>query len=364
MNLNDVIDEELLHPRDGYKPSRGTGSIRVLLEHNTHNEAFMLQGMDEQLTTTGAVSSSSESGSSPATRIVTKKVRPHQVAIVFARPLVDDQVTIEYASRLMSLAKLIKFEGYRPDLICFFGSQSSVISSHYGQPDDGRRHVGTAVSETAAGVIFFRHLCAANNVSLADTDMCRIPDPIEGSSIMPDGFGGNDDVLDPSLHVESLSTTSMLATTPSKLFHPVVEVLLQNRYLEEWLDESQVYESETDEYGMTRQEPRKKIQIHWTLVSTEYHLCNLNDIHTRSQRQSPLASLVHELEQAVTRHYRRGIVKTTWSFQYSVYPYVYYSEDGGDDVLIAFLGKCYLMAQELVPLLVNLRGVAGNVSTT
>jgi len=110
---------------------------------------------------------------------------------------------------------------------------------------------------------------------------------------------------------------------------------------------------------MTRQEPRKKIHIHWKLFSTEYHLCNLNDIHIRSPRQSPLARLMHDLEHAArSEHYRRGIIQTTWSFHYSVYPYVVSSNK--EKMKEAFLGKCYLMAQSLVPLLVNLKGVAEN----
>ena len=33
-SLNKVIDEELLHPQDGYKPALETDSVRALLEHN------------------------------------------------------------------------------------------------------------------------------------------------------------------------------------------------------------------------------------------------------------------------------------------------------------------------------------------
>jgi hypothetical protein len=100
--------------------------------------------------------------------------------------------------------------------------------------------------------------------------------------------------------------------------------------------------------------------------------------------------MVHDLEQTIRQKqkYRRGIVQTDWSFHFSVYPYVVYSSlsvsssyragdrvpwedqlsardidvEGNDANFISYLGKCYLMAQELVPLLVNLRGVANNVS--
>jgi len=274
MKLNNVIDEELLRPTDGYKPSRETDSIRVLLEHNnnqnrnsgrpTFNKSVVSSSSSELL-------KNKKNGKNNDNNMTHK-----DVAIVFARPLSEDQLTIEYAVRLVSLAKAMKFEGYKPNLICFMGPASSFASSW----------------------------------------------------------------------------------SPSSL-NPVVKKMLNKKYLEKWLEESKAYESDMDEYGMTRQEPRKKIHIHWKLFSTEYHLCNLNDIHIRSPRQSPLARLMHDLEHAArSEHYRRGIIQTTWSFHYSVYPYVVSSNK--EKMKEAFLGKCYLMAQSLVPLLVNLKGVAEN----
>ena len=140
----------------------------------------------------------------------------------------------------------------------------------------------------------------------------------------------------------------------SSTLHDVVNVFEQRHYLENWLETSETYESATDEYGMTREEPRKKIHIHWTLFSTEYHLCNLNDIHQRSPRSSPLNTLLSDFDHAIRNS--RGIVRTTWCFRYSTYPYLYSPND-----LTVFLGKCYLEAQGLQPLLINLRGVAKQV---
>ena len=144
---------------------------------------------------------------------------------------------------------------------------------------------------------------------------------------------------------------------------------IQGNFLDTWLDQSQVYESKTDEYGMTRRQPRKKVHIHITLFSTDYQSCNLNDIHTRSPRQSPFKSVQSNilssssssssnalLSSSATR--RRVIVETTWSFHYSAYPF---REVHGNEVE-SFLGSCYLLAQDLQPLLVNLRGVVDNVS--
>jgi hypothetical protein len=284
-NLSRTIDEELLRPRDGYRPPLETSSMRILLEHNDKTK---------------------DDGKDPL-----RFSDCRHVAIVFSKPLWQDQITTEYASRLVSLARAMKYDEYQPALICFCGSTEITKNN--------------LVAETSAGVIFFRHLCAANQISLAKTDLCIIQQENNDSS---------------------WSSSSL---------SPVVEKLFQRHYLQAWLDQSQVYESNKDEYGFTRQEPRKKIHIHWTLISTDYHLCNLNDIHVRSPGQSPLNTLLQEMEQAV-RNYK-GIVKTTWCFRYSTYPYVY-----SKDELAAFLGKCYCMAQELRPLLINLRGVVKRVS--
>jgi hypothetical protein len=48
----------------------------------------------------------------------------------------------------------------------------------------------------------------------------------------------------------------------------------------------------------------------------------------------------------------RGVVKSSWSFNYATYPFIFAENDSA-----AFLGKCYLLGQELTPLLVNMKGV-------
>lgn len=282
--LAQSIDEELLHPRDGYRPSRETSSIRLLLDHNDSTEK------DEGLTLS---------------------LGCRHVAVVFSKPLSDDQITTEYASRLVSLARFMKYEKYHPVLICFCGPPEA--------EDDG------LVTATSAGVVFFRHLCSANGISLENTNLCIITQ-------------GEDE----------------LSWTESSL-HPLVQEVIGRGYLKDWLEQSDVYERPTDEYGLLRERQRKNIHIHVTLVSSDYHLCNLNDIHVRSPRQSPLNALQHKIDHSAQMY--KGIAKSSWCFRYATYPYVYSKSE-----VAAFLGKCYLMSQELRPLLVNLRGVANEVS--
>ena len=141
---------------------------------------------------------------------------------------------------------------------------------------------------------------------------------------------------------------------------------------------------------------RKKIQIRFTLISTEYHLCSINDIHHRSPRQSLLKEIEKmgesikesELPSSYTEHLSQlnrnynnyyengytnqfnanqlqrkqpemkvfGDVETSWSFQYATYPFVYAKDDA-----IIFLRKCFLLGEELMPLLMNIEGVVEQV---
>eukprot|EP00531_Pseudo-nitzschia_arenysensis_P017964 CAMPEP_0116138224 /NCGR_PEP_ID=MMETSP0329-20121206/12673_1 /TAXON_ID=697910 /ORGANISM="Pseudo-nitzschia arenysensis, Strain B593" /LENGTH=613 /DNA_ID=CAMNT_0003633203 /DNA_START=285 /DNA_END=2126 /DNA_ORIENTATION=- len=344
--LNSVIDQELLRPNDGYKPARETDSIRVLLEHNNNQKQDNGRpAFNKSIISPSSASSSKlhNKGKNSDTNLTQK-----DVAIVFGRPLGEDQITIEYAIRLVSLAKAMKFEGYKPNLICFCGPASTPTNSHTTNTTTTKNR-----SVTSIGVEFFQKLCADNGISLEGTDLCRVP------SLSLTRSNSHKESHDDGYSNKHASSFSFSSSWSIFSLSPVAKKLLGKHYLEKWLEESEAYESDMDEYGMTRQEPRKKIHIHWKLFSTEYHLCNLNDIHIRSPRQSPLARLTHDLEHAASSEdYRRGIIQTTWSFHYSIYPYVVSSNK--QKMKEAFLGKCYLMAQSLVPLLVNLKGVAEN----
>lgn len=288
-DLSNSIDEELLRPRDGYRPPRETSSMKMLLEHNDGPSDFLRRESRKDLA---------------------KETR--NVAIVFSKPLWSDQITTEYAGRLILLAHMIKEDGYRPSLICFCGAK--------------RPQKDNIVAETSAGIMFFRHICAANGISLDDI----------------------------GLRIISQENSQDSSWSGARSLHPIAEELLHQRYLESWLEQSQVYEAATDEYGMRREEPRKKIHMHFTLISTDYHLCNLNDIHVRSPRQSPLNTMLQDLEHSIRN--LRGLAEITWRFRYTSYPYI----DSEDDLTV-FLGKCFKLSQTLRPLLINIRGVSNQV---
>eukprot|EP00557_Chaetoceros_sp_GSL56_P005722 CAMPEP_0176499180 /NCGR_PEP_ID=MMETSP0200_2-20121128/12769_1 /TAXON_ID=947934 /ORGANISM="Chaetoceros sp., Strain GSL56" /LENGTH=708 /DNA_ID=CAMNT_0017897541 /DNA_START=30 /DNA_END=2156 /DNA_ORIENTATION=- len=232
----------------------------------------------------------------------------YNVAIVFGKELVRDQVTVEYASRIRTLARLFKEEPeFRPKLVCFCGGIAE----------------GSHVANSDAGYIFFRHMCEAQGIDL------------DGVSIYIDNSSESD----------------------SEAVRRVTEEV-KKKYIPKWLEDSPEM---TDLM-------QKMIDVHFTLVSTEYHLCNMNDVHHRSPEQSLLREMENMGREFLDRPRMSfdqtssvrgnddaavsGLVKTSWSFQYATYPYIYAKND-----LVAFLGKCYLLAEELVPLLVNMKAV-------
>jgi len=246
------------------------------------------------------------------------------VALVFGKTLQDDQVTVEYAARIRSLVELLKDEDCDLDVVCFCGSTSE---ENY-------------VADADAGYIFFRLLCAAQSVDLSEVNV----------------------YIDRTAKDEGTALQNMAKH-------------LQAYYVPHWLKESAIQESTVDEYGQKRMAPRKKIHIHLSLISTGYHLCNLNDIHHRSPGQSLLrpielmrkeySSIVQHDDvwddDDVTDQYRTrqvtGIVDTSWTYRYATYPYLYAKDDA-----VAFMARCYLLGEELVPLFINLKGVVREVS--
>ena len=256
------------------------------------------------------------------------EIRPksgHEIVVVFGKPLIDDQVTVEYASRIRTLALLLKEHELEPDLICFCGDISK----------------GNHISDADAGFLFFKQICADEGISLKDM----------------------------KLFVDRTSKNE------SKALQQVATHIMKD-HMSDWVAVSIEAESPTDEYGIERRAPRKKVNLHFTLISNEYHLCNLNDVHRRSPNQSPLRPI--EMLRTMDRSHQEirtaydndlslfessgtgdrkpsrinGIIDCSWSYKYTTYPYSYTNDDAS-----AFMGRCFLLGEELMPFFINMKGV-------
>jgi hypothetical protein len=287
----------------------------------------------------------------------------YHVAIVFGKGLIHDQISIEYATRIRTLVKLLKEEeAFQPKLICFTGGNKNSGSSTSSSEAEN------SISDSSAGYVYFRHLCASQNIHLDNSI----------TNIWVDKRNGNE-----------RETMERVASE------------LWRKYIKTWLKERPLTERLNQHYGVGWHILERRVDIHFTLISTEYHLCNLNDVHHRSPGKSflqPLVSLrglvgsdrwvnkdeleVMDPNYSSSVHVSRntasssslssssaeignrarfaGIensVDTSWSFQYATFPFLHGKEDS-----IVFLGQCYLLGEELTPLLVNMRGVVEQVS--
>lgn len=301
--LTKILDSELIKERSGGKASLDdpvggiNDSMTSLLRHNSSEGKW-------------------EKHYSDATR---------NVVIVFGKQLVRDQVTIEYASRIRALANMFKFEDFLPSLVCFCGGKGK----------------GSQVSISDAGYVFFRHMCEAQDICLDDVEI----------------------FVDSSSENEGDAIVSVT--------NRVVQMLPR------WLEVSPKVEDPTvtNRYGQPLP-PRGLVNVHFTIVSTEYHLCNLHDIHVRSPSQSllkPLEDLkeiskrpfylpdpnavfntqsLSEYDASAISSLQRAVIKPSFSFQHATYPYIY-----SKDPATAYLGKCYILSQKLMPMRLNIKAV-------
>ena len=179
------------------------------------------------------------------------------VAILFGKLLVSHHVTLEYAARIRTLAELLLVKDeplFRPSLIFFCG--------------DTRRSLSYSNSSTdvaSAGCEFFEQLCTERNVNL------------EGIQIIKD--------------------------TTSKNEGEVVQFVTREvkKYLPTWFEQAAT--AAMEEVGTTTKSsfPKQtKVKVHFTIISTAYHLSNLNDIHNRSPKQSCMKS-IEKLQEDVTK---------------------------------------------------------------
>jgi len=296
----------------------------------------------------------------------------YQIIIVFGKPLVQEQMTLEYATRIKTLVRMFLDEAeekkkrkekeeeedrqqvFKPILICFSGSigggggissPSSLSSATTGQ----QQHY---ISSADAGYFYFRQLCGIHHIDL------------QNIHFFLDRSSQNDhDIISRIIdHVKHFYLPRWIVTNS----HAIDSVSIGTI----WDPSVPQSSSSSSSYSsLSTQQPtspeKKKIMIHFTLLSTDYHLCNINDVHHRSPRQSLFRAIEgidddmksskvykREMINQSSRNIIGKLIHTSWSYQYATYPYIYAKEDA-----VVFLGKIFLLGEELMPLLANMQGV-------
>lgn len=276
----------------------------------------------------------------------------HHVAVVLAKPLVQDQITVEYASRIQRLARAIINDDYRPDTICFvqsYAKQSNADNADHGAIEGGGGAV-PVVSDCDAGYTYFRHLAASTNLDL-------------------------DDIV---FHLERCSIQNGALDN--------IANMVKHKRLPVWINQSSAMLSTAcSEYNSTaafsrNRRHQQKLHVQLALVSSDYHLCILNDIHVRSPGQSPLRSFERwpSVESCTATEGSAPFppstvqIHTSWTFLYATTASMRFSPSLASSVpfpndgenyctfVSTFTSACYKRSQELIPVLQNLRGVVAD----
>lgn len=208
-------------------------------------------------------------------RVSSDATERRQVVVVFGKRLVGDKFTVEFAKRVTTLVKQIATGQLTPDTICFAGGRSGS-----GPLEKGHLAEDGAVSEASAGYLFFRSLCDEVGVDASQFEYI----------------------------VEEQSTN-----TRENIDNVLKEV--RARYGADSLATS-----------------------HFTLVSSDYHLIRIQEVH----RISPRRSFLFALE----------VASGTWNCIFAAYPFCV-----SQDPTTAFLGRAMILANDLSIVLVNLASV-------
>lgn len=187
------------------------------------------------------------------------------VVVVFAKGLIRDQISVEYAKRVVTLVKQLASGALTPDIVCFTGGR-------------GGGRIGN-VSDAAVGYAFFRNVCEEAGVDVS----------------------GMDFVLDE----KSVNAKEKMAN--------VIEMLRR------------------------RAGSDAVAKCHFTLVSSDYHLIRIQEVHRLCPRQSMLFPL--------------EVSSATWNCIFAAYPFCV-----SRDPATAFLGRAVVLANDLGIVLVNLNG--------
>ena len=189
----------------------------------------------------------------------------NHIVVIFGKHLIRDQITVEYAKRIVTLVKQIASGALNPNVICFTGGKGNNNPS--------------SISEAAAGYTFFRGVCEESGVDVSRFDYI--------------------------LEEESRNSKENLIN--------VIEEI-RSRYGHHSLS-----------------------SCHFTLVSSDYHLIRLQEVHRLTPRQSILFPL--------------EVSASTWNCIFAAYPFCV-----SRDAPTAFLGRAVVLANDLGILLANLNG--------
>lgn len=274
-------------------------------------------------------------------------------------------LTVECARRIQRLIHAINYEKYEPDVIVFVGEQYDSTTTTTGDCSH--------TSDADIGYDYFMTLIHQSAYPSLHKDLTNV-----------------------TFHMERLATISNALAN--------IATYIQGNHIVQWFTETieeantAIYEaaqSKNISFKQNQQYRRRpKLHIQFALISSDYHLCILNDIHVRSPGQSPLryfdrwttSSIIQNISSSDTgsawnvqlSSYSGVQLETSWTYMYSTTAnllrpteqllfdnegrYIDYlsGNDDGSFLIASFSSICYQRGQDLIPVLHNLRGVVAN----
>ena len=295
----------------------------------------------------------------------------HVAVVLTKRSMVvkgEHRLTVECARRIERLFHAIRNERYSPDVIVFVGEKYTNTPA-----------VNVDCTHTSDANLGYDYFLALVHRSM---------DPLH-----------HIDLTNVTLHIEPTATSSNAMAN--------IASYIQSNQMIQWFAQAIHEANATAHEAMWsdnispkhhHNQPhrrRPKLHVQFALISSDYHLCILNDIHVRSPGQSPLRFLDRWTTSSIIKnitssrvycsalnlqlHSFTGVqLETSWTYMYSTTanfhrrtgPLMFDNEDktvtchdDEDDAnfaIASFSSICYQRAQDLVPVLQNLRGVVAN----
>ena len=297
LDLTRTIDERL----------RASQSSPELLNRDSMTSVIRHNHQKNQRTTRHPAYNDANISDSSNSTHANSSATHREVAIVLGKPLQEDLITVQYANRIRRLVRAMISNDdqggspYQPDVICFVGPQSP----------------GNILVDADAGYMYFLYLAMAHGVSIEGIDIHLVKGSVRDGALQ---------------QISSFIQESCLPEW-SRASHKATD------------DQAALNGVDLPPEGIRK---RHRLNVHFSLISSEYELCQLNDIHVRSPGQSVL--------RALESWSQRSFV-TTWSYMYvtTVLP----AKDAANPAQ-SFCAKTYKTAQQLLPVIQNLRNVVSN----
>jgi hypothetical protein len=358
-------------------------SMAAIITHNNENEVTSngLQFYASTITHQPNINMTTTTSQLMKSAILTTTLR-HVAIILTKRSMLlngNHMLTLECAGRIQRLVYAMKYKNYKPSVIVVLGDHHTSVKNITGHGDYQSRSTSTAIgddrsrsisttigddkssSDADVGYAYLIHLLTLSNDESPILDLSNIRFHLERSSLSAKAFENITSFIQQEFVPQWLDEATLEAKSQEKFDEPVASL-------------------PRSKHPQQQAHRRWKLHVQFALLSSDYHLCNLHDIHVRSPGQSFIRALDRWSFSSLMKNsssdrfqpskdYPGLQLESSWIYLYSTIANIRrfnspfekaINEMESDFKLSAFTASCYQRAQELMPVLQNLRGVVDN----